>query len=224
MIQLIPPEQPSWRDLPADGEIARYSAWLVECEQAMVPVGMLPPGRDAAVVVWGPGTPRRAPFIELLTAWEEARATAGQAIPPAGHYDPMRFLGALGHVLLVEREAGPPLDFRYRIYGSRTAVRAARDWTGQTIRDMGRELRSGVALFYLAAYEACRDRARPLYTVHESPPWLSDRMWVRQILPYAGADGRPQAFLTCVLALDAREEGITKPSLDRPAFGADGWF
>ena len=119
----------------------------------------------------------------LLQHWQALAAARG-GVPDRRDVDVLNLVPAIGNLMLLEVERDG-LDAIYRVYGTAVANRAARDWTGFRVSEMNRTTRTPAALLYRAGYRAVARRPAPLFTEHESPPYLDVRYWRRLILPLA---------------------------------------
>ena len=70
-----------------------------------------------------------APFAGLYRLWDGKRA--GRAMPARSDFDPAELKPWLGRVNLLDVLAGPPMDFRYRLCGTRTVEEYGVDLTGK---------------------------------------------------------------------------------------------
>lgn len=125
----------------------------------------------------------------LLDYWRGLGAAQKDGVPLACWVDGIDLVPALGNIMLldVQREG---FDARYRLYGTKVASKAGRDWTGWLVSEMGRVTRTPAALLYRAGYLAVYRRMMPLFTEHNSPPWVAAEAWRRLILPLADDQGR----------------------------------
>jgi len=131
----------------------------------------------------------------LLRHWQALSDDCG-GVPDRGSLDVFDLVPALGNLLMLEVERDG-FDAIYRVYGTAVAGRAARDWTGFRVSEMIRTTRTPAALLYRSCYRAVFRRPQPLYTEHQSPPYLNVRSWRRLILPLADAGHPCGRFLVC---------------------------
>lgn len=69
------------------------------------------------------------PFAGLFKLWDLKRA--GRAYPARGDFDPLEMKPWLGWLSLLDVLPGPPMDFRYRLVGTKTAEQYGIDLTGK---------------------------------------------------------------------------------------------
>ncbi|GHD59511.1 hypothetical protein GCM10017083_43810 [Thalassobaculum fulvum] len=138
----------------------------------------------------------------LLKHWQALPAGC-DGIPDRSSLDVADLVPALGNLLMLEVERDG-FDAIYRVYGTAVADRAARDWTGFRVSEMNRTTRTPAALLYRSCYRAVLRRPRPLYTEHQSPPYLSVYAWRRLILPLADGARPCGRFLVCNVAVGRR--------------------
>ena len=69
------------------------------------------------------------PFAGLFRLWDEKRA--GRAMPARADFDPAEMKPWLGRLALLDVLPGPPMDFRYRLCGTRTVEEYGVDLTGK---------------------------------------------------------------------------------------------
>lgn len=121
------------------------------------------------------------PLQFLYDFWRE-KAGSHAGLSRREDFEMLALLPAVGNIMIldVERQG---LDARYRLYGTKIAQHAGKDWTGATVSEMNASARTNVALMYRAAYLAVYRTNRPLYTEHTALPWLGAKAWRRVILP-----------------------------------------
>lgn len=78
--------------------------------------------------------PDSAPFVSLLTYWDEKRH--GQAAPLRTAIDPIEFPALLPGIFVMEVIDGPPLDFRFRLVGTDIIGGLRANFTGKTLREV----------------------------------------------------------------------------------------
>jgi hypothetical protein len=204
---------PDWRE-PTDGEIERAADGIITGE---------PADRLGANVreVSAIGDPGRIPEpkLRLLHEYWQELCTRHAGRPDRGHVDVLSILPAAGNVMLLDclRQG---YDARYRVYGTGIADFAGRDWTGATVSEMNAVTRTSLALMYRACYRAVARTGTPLYTQHDSPPWISARSWRRLILPLFARDGACSGFLVGNIPVAVRHLDRTERALQEAILGA----
>lgn len=130
----------------------------------------------------------------LMAYWLTLERHEGTGLPRQDKVDCLDLVPTLGNVMLldIEREG---FDARYRVYGTKIAAHASRDWTGWSVSDMNRETQTPAALLYRSGYRAVYRQKAPLYAEHASPRWVDVRSWRRLILPLADESGACSRFL-----------------------------
>lgn len=187
----------TWRE-PTDAEIDEAAAGIVVGE-----VG----GRLGSLVtdvffVTDPDILPESKLRFLLSYWQRLRDRHGGR-PGRGHVDILDMLPTAGNVMLLD-SLRDGFDARYRVYGTGIADFAGRDWTGWTVSEMNKVTRTSLALMYRASYRAVHRAGVPLFTQHDSPPWLPARSWRRLILPLFEPEGTPSGFLVGNVPVDIR--------------------
>ena len=128
----------------------------------------------------------------LLEYWRAKRSVNG--LMPRNKLDPIDLHTLLGNLMLLE--ASPDgFDFIYRVYGTKIAEHAQKDWTGLTIGRMCELVDSRVGVFYRAIYAASALIHRPIFTEHSAPPSIGASAWQRLIVPLSDAAGNARFFL-----------------------------
>ncbi|MFY7781801.1 MAG: PAS domain-containing protein [Tagaea sp.] len=140
----------------------------------------------------------------LLSYWR-ANSTSDAPMRRSA-LDPIALRDVMGYLLLLHAdETG--LDFEFRVYGTEIAQIAGRDWTGWTVGAMSLKTRSQLGDFYRAVYVACALSRQPIFTEHDSPPWLSAKSWRRLIVPLIDDAGAPSWFLVANQPYEIRPLG-----------------
>lgn len=119
-------------------------------------------------------SPPPTPLLNnLLGYWENCRG--GRAIPARADLDPLHIPRLLSSVMLID-VLRDPLDFRYRLIGTRIVERLKSDYTGIRFSELGHTMPSD-PVFALAA--AIAQEARPgwveipyLRPHHLTRPWI----------------------------------------------------
>ncbi|MCH2395081.1 PAS domain-containing protein [Oceanibaculum sp.] len=190
----LPPERPwperSWTEPTDDSIVAAAGSILAAREE--VPASDVQAISECVVrIAWVPGSASVSDekLAFLLDYWRGLGEGQKDGVPLAAQVDGIDLVPALGNIMLldVEREG---FDARYRLYGTKVASKAGRDWTGWLVSEMNRVTRTPAALLYRAGYLAVYRRMMPLFTEHNSPPWTSAEAWRRLILPLADDQGR----------------------------------
>ena len=199
----LPPERP-WTDPTDDSIVAAADSLLTV--QGEMPVQAVRAISDCAVrIAWvadaKPDIDDKLAF--LLDYWRDLGKAQEDGLPLASQVDGIDLVPALGNIMLldVEREG---LDARYRLYGTKVADKAGRDWTGWLVSEMNRVTRTPAALLYRAGYLAVYRRLMPLFTEHNSPPWVAAEAWRRLILPLTDDEGRCTRLLVGNVAVGHR--------------------
>ncbi len=147
---------------------------------------------------------RRDPPVEALPAeqlrsvlqfWLELPKVDG--IPNIVKVEPEQVREALGYLILLDTDEEND-DFRYSLYGSRIAEVTGFDMTGKSIWSIATS--QSVQIFFAGCYMAALRLRCPIYTIHESPPFISVSLWHRIILPL-GLNGAVSRFLVCNLPI-----------------------
>jgi hypothetical protein len=126
----------------------------------------------------------------LLEYWLAERGADG-SLPPVSAVDPVRLAPVLGRLLVVEPVDGGA-DFRYRLYGSRTAAFVNFEMTGKLVSDhpAGPE----IVCFGMALYRTLMERPEPVLTIFH-PVIANYARWERLALPFIGKDGMIRRFV-----------------------------
>lgn len=190
----LPPEPP-WTE-PTDDAIVRAADSLLAAA-GEVPAKAVRAVSDCAVrIAWVSGsvTVEDEKLAFLLDYWRGLGGGQKDGVPLAAQVDGIDLVPALGNIMLmdVEREG---FDARYRLYGTKVADKAGRDWTGWLVSEMNRATRTPATLLYRAGYLAVYRRMIPLFTEHNSPPWVAAEAWRRLILPLSDEQGHCTRFL-----------------------------
>ena len=195
----LPPERPwperPWTD-PTDDAIVRAADSVLTASDE-VPAELVRAIGDCTVrIAWIPGTAtvEDEKLAFLLEYWRGLGAGQKGGLPLASQVDGIDLVPALGNIMLLDVERDG-FDARYRLYGTKVADKAGRDWTGWLVSEMNRVTRTPAALLYRAGYLAVCRRLMPLFTEHNSPPWTSAEAWRRLILPLADDEGRCMRLL-----------------------------
>lgn len=131
------------------------------------------------------------------------------------------FLPAVGNILILSAERDG-LDARYRLYGSKVADHAGRDWTGFLVSEMNPITGSGLALIYRAVYLAVHQTGRPIYCGHRSPEWMSAKSRLRLILPVSEDGVACSQFVVGKIPVDIKmQTQFDKIAERRAVRGAD---
>ena len=191
-----PNSEPPWHE-PADQDIAQAADHLTAAPGSVPASGLSALGPCVLRADWIAST-AQLPDDRLQFLFSHWRLLAEQGgvdgLPRAAQIDGLDLAPALGNILLLDIERNG-LDARYRLYGTKIASRAGRDWTGWLLSDMCRLTRTPAALLYRASYLAAARRRQPLFTEHSSAFWLPTERWQRLILPLADEAGQPIRFL-----------------------------
>ena len=166
-----------WSD-PVDSDIEAAAAAI----QSGRWTDIFPSSIDQIEWVDDAWTGDQADHAKLLKFWREEKSASTSGALTSDRIDPITLRTILPHIMLLDVEA-KGFDARYRVYGTGIANNAGKDWTGSLVSEMNRSTKTGLALFYRACYRAVFRQARPLYTHHQSPPWLRVKAWKRLIIP-----------------------------------------
>lgn len=132
-------------------------------------------------------------FVFLYNLWlDKADPLTGRH--NRSDFDMLSMLPAVGNILILDVLRNG-LDGRYRLYGTGVSDSSSRDWTGHTVSEMNRTTRHELALMYRAVYLAVYESNRPIYTEHQSPHWLSGKIWRRLVLPVSYGEGPCEQFI-----------------------------
>jgi len=130
----------------------------------MVP-GSLPPIEESAVPFRSTPLPLDSvgdPAPKALYAYWQ-RKLAGRRMPARADIDPLDLKAVLPQLVLLDVQRGP-LDFRYRVAGTRTYDIFGYDLTGRSVRDLEpRALAAGLG----GCLEAMTRDAQPQHAHHE---------------------------------------------------------
>ncbi len=174
--------------------INAFSDYLLAHESGRIPETYTA-GRDiGAYWKWRPEAAdlQSEKLAFLLDHWRSLR-TGGAAVRLEA-IDPLDLKTVLGDVLLLD-VLDHGFDARYRVYGTRVAELAGRDWTGFTVSEMNRVVKTDLSQFYRGVYRAAFQRSEPIFTQHNSPNWLSPSSWLRLILPLVNESGAVARFI-----------------------------
>ncbi len=143
-------------------------------------------GLDPPLLRWQPAQRDLAirELVFLREFWDSVRGPA-QELPHPERIDPFALKPALGYIMLLE-VLDDGWDYQYRLYGSKIAEFAKRDYTGLRTSEL---LVPWISMFYIAMYRAVLRRRDCLYTENAPPPDVATTRWHRLILPF-GEDGR----------------------------------
>lgn len=126
----------------------------------------------------------RAPALRRLHEdWEQRRR--GRHMPARGDFDPLDLKYVLGHLCLVDVE-GPPLRFRYRLYGSAVAAHFGVEMTGKCVDDLRDAGHRDAANKHFSA--TVSERA-PVVSVHELPSAIGKRNFCEVLVLPLASDG-----------------------------------
>lgn len=203
---------PSDWQAPTDGEIEEAADRITAGDAA----GVLGEGVTTVSFVTDPALLPDEKLRFLFGYWQQLRDAHGERLGRE-HVDVLDMLPAVGNVMLLDT-LRDGFDARYRVYGGGIAKFAGRDWTGSTVSEMNAVTRTSLALMYRACYRAVHRAGVPLYTQHDSPPWLAARSWRRLILPLF----RPGGFLVGNLPVDIRYLDRRAQDLQSVILGRDG--
>lgn len=208
---------------PSDPEVARTGERIAAFEAGIDPAVFQPHAMPLAATWAVDAADLTESNRRLLDYWRGRLDEACRF--PADSLDPLDFTAELGTVLLLDAIAGG-IDARYRVYGTKVAVHAGRDWTGVRVSQMCRTTKSDLELMYRGCYRAVALRGAPLFTFHQSPPWLSAGFWSRLILPVHGSDGAVKRFLVSNCPVEerflTREQEEERQARVRRHYSGDG--
>ena len=143
-------------------------------------------GLERPVIHWQPAAAElKLPELVYLRSFWDQIADPSAALPDPARIDPFVLKPALGNIMLLD-VLDEGWDYRYRLYGSRIAEFAKRDYTGLRTS----ELQAGpwISMFYIAMYRAVLQRPVLLYTENVPPAGVPTTRWHRLILPF-GKEG-----------------------------------
>jgi hypothetical protein len=103
---------------------------------------------------------------------------------------------ALGYIALLEPNADIT-DFRYRLFGSISAMVWGFDMTGRLLS--ANPANAYIGDFHRAGYRAVMQRCTPIATVHRPPVSQSTTTWHRLVLPLADDEGRITRLLAGIV-------------------------
>ncbi|MDF1793141.1 MAG: PAS domain-containing protein [Thalassobaculaceae bacterium] len=189
--------QPLWRS-PTDDEIVAAATAIA--------AGSRPADFDDSVLdVRFADSMDALPEATLQFLYDFWRSKAGNhaGLSRREDFEMLALLPAVGNIMIldVEREG---FDARYRLYGTKIAQSAGKDWTGKTVSEMNASAKTNVALLYRATYLTVYRTNRPLYTEHSSLPWLGATAWRRLILPVTLEGTGCDQFIVGNVAVDAK--------------------
>jgi hypothetical protein len=143
-------------------------------------------GLEEPVVRWGPTVDALTiPELAFLRRFWDEVSDPSSSFPDPRAIDPFVLKPALGNIMLLDvLEDG--WDYQYRLYGSKIAEFAKRDYTGQRTS----QLLAGpwITMFYIAMYRAVLRRPVPLYTENAPPADVPTTRWHRLIFPFGVGD------------------------------------
>ena len=135
----------------------------------------------------------------LATYWSAKRDAAGGALPARAAIDPFDFPWALGHVFILDIEAGPPRTFRYRVTGTRMTEATGFDLMGRTVD----EIPDGtVRQRTRALYEQAADAAAPISLRYARPTSQGTRPAELVVFPLADDGVTPDRLMVGFVFLD----------------------
>ncbi len=199
----VPPEAP-WTD-PTDADVERAADRILAADTE-VPAAELRTISDCVIrVSWISESSRigEPTLAFLFDYWRGLDAAQPDGVPFAAEVDGIDLMPALGNIMLLDVERDG-LDARYRLYGTKVASKAGRDWTGWLVSEMGRTTQTPATLLYRAGYRAVFQRRAALFTEHNSPPWVAAEAWRRLILPLCDETGNCIRFLVGNMAVGHR--------------------
>jgi hypothetical protein len=168
----------AWRQDLEAGELDRIRA-------AFGPVGL---GGLEVVRSPPPAALRAQANRFLLEDWLAQRK--GAMMPMIGAIDPIRWLPALGAILLVE-PIDRGRDFRYRLYGSDVVAVSGYEMTGKPMT--AHAVPAELICFGIALYRTVLQRPEAVMTVNR-PTLAAFSCWERIVLPFADATGAVVRF------------------------------
>lgn len=198
------PAEPPWTD-PTDADIERAADRILAADTDMPTAEVHAISEYGIRISWvSDTTPISEPTLAFLhDYWRGLDMAQPGGMPFAAQVDGLDMMPALGNIMLLDVERDG-LDARYRLYGTKVADKAGRDWTGWLVSEMNRLTRTPAALLYRAGYLAVYRRHMPLFTEHNSPPWVAAEAWRRLILPLADDEGRCTRLLVGNVAVGQR--------------------
>ncbi|MEX0759126.1 MAG: PAS domain-containing protein [Tistlia sp.] len=135
---------------------------------------------------------------ELYLYWRDK--WQGERMPTRADIEPLEIPSLLPQVYLVDIERDP-LDFRFRLVGTRIVAWFGRDMTGQRVADRLAD-----------RYREVVETGRPVYD-SLSLPGKSDRhgSYQRLVMPLAGEEGRIEMLFGGVQPTPAAVRGPSRP-------------
>lgn len=199
----LPPE-PAWTE-PTDDAIARAAESLLAAQGEIPSAAVRAIGDCTVRIAWVPEftlvSDEKLTF--LLEYWRRLGKAHDNGLPRATQIDGIDLVPAIGNIMLLDVERDG-FDAHYRLYGTKVANKAGRDWTGWLVSEMNRVTRTPASLLYRAGYLAVFRRLMPLFTEHNSPPWVEAEAWRRLILPLTDEQGRCTRLLVGNVAAGQR--------------------
>ena len=131
---------------------------------------------------------------ELYDLWNLARGT--RAMPIRRDLDVLALKPWLGHLTLVD-VLRPPLDFRYRVYGTTLRNYYGRDLQGRKVSELPAAWREEVHAEYAAVCEA----AAPVMIEQNRTTSGGPLQLAKLMLPLAGDNGGTEMILSGIYAI-----------------------
>ncbi len=150
---------------------------------------------------------------ECLTRWHLLRGE--RQLPDWSDFRTEEFGSVVTRSTVVDPIPGTT-DLRYRIFGSRVAESAGRDWEGATLGDVARVRRSLGPLLIRAVYILARERQVPVYTWHARAAGGRVDGWHRLVLPFVAPAPYGIRFMS---AIEVEKAATDAPSENRAATG-----
>ncbi len=158
------------------------------------------------IVCWAPAA-ETVPIPILRTCLTQWHALRGErTVPDWRDFRSEEFGAIVSRSSVVDPIPGST-DLRYRIFGSRLAESAGRDWEGATVGDIARACRCLGPIMARAVYNLARDRKVPVYTWHARAHSRRVDEWHRIVLPFHAPDRSDIRFLSAVEVIEGEEVG-----------------
>lgn len=158
------------------------------------------------IVCWAP-TAEAVPIPALRTCLTQWYALRGdRTLPDWRDFRSEEFGAIVSRSSVVDPIPGST-DLRYRIFGSRLAESAGRDWEGATVGDIARASRCLGPIMVRAVYNLARGRRIPVYTRHARAQSRRVDEWHRVVLPFRVSDQSDVRFLSAVEIVEGSDVG-----------------
>lgn len=154
------------------------------------------------------------PPLQFLYDFWQSKGGGRPGLSRREDFEMFALLPAVGNIMILDVERAG-FDARYRLYGTKIALSAGKDWTGRAVSEMNESAKTNVALMYRAAYLAVFQTNRPLYTEHLSLPWMGAKAWRRVILPVTLEGTGCDQFVVGNVAVDARPQSTEQIETQR---------